>query len=166
MARVSKKKLDTTDIELPNTGDVRIKATAQGIERIEDTSEIDIMQDNRDVSDLAAQLAFLEEPVTITIHETSDPNPEPVFLAVNGVGPLENGVPWLPRGRELTIKRKFVEALLRAKVTTYGSKEIIQDGERMFVHPSKTSLKYPFSIVRDDNPKGRAWFTQIVNERA
>jgi len=166
MARVQRKKLDTNDIGLPSTGNVRIRATKQGIVKTKDESEIDIAQDNQFTAGWAADMAFLEEPVTITIHETSDPNPEPVFLAVGGVGPLENGVPWLPRGQDLTIKRKYVEALLRAKKTTYGNKEIVQDGERIMVHPAKTALAYPFSVVRDDNPKGAAWFKQIMYERA
>ncbi len=61
------------------------------------------------VSDYVKTLAFMEEPVTIMIHETTNPNDQQMcFLAVNGQGAGPGGVAWLKRGDQYTMARKFV----------------------------------------------------------
>lgn len=110
--------------------------------------------------DKAAELAFLEEMVMIRIHESGDPHAEnPVQLGVNG------RQVFIRRGEDVIVRRKFVEQLLRAKPENIQT-NIRRDGDgnvRNMITKTR-ALKYPFSIIRDDNPMGRAWERKIRAE--
>lgn len=107
----------------------------------------------------AEEMAFMEEKVIVNVHTTPDPNAEnPVPVFVNGRSQ------YLFRGVPTIVRRCFVERLARAKLTGYR-----QDLSE--VEPNKynrlymeTGLLYPFSVVRDDNPKGSAWLTKVLQE--
>lgn len=111
-------------------------------------------------NDIAAELAFLEEYVIIEIHETMDPQAELVIhLAINGRSV------YLARGRHEIVKRKYVEQLLRAKPQTVKTQVAKgNDGDYVNRTIKSAAMKYPFAIVRDDNPKGRAWMKKILQE--
>lgn len=114
-----------------------------------------------------ADLAFNEEYLVIQISEGTAENDEKLVpLWVNGEGAGPNGIPYIPRGVPVRIKRKFVERLARARPVMYDSKEVTNErGERTYVNPSRTGLKYPFAVIEDENPKGRAWLQAIIRER-
>ena len=100
----------------------------------------------------AAQLAFNEEPVEITVHETTEEFPDPI------VEVWCNGVPQrLIRGIPQVVKRKYVEILARARVQSMKTRVDIQQDNIFNRIDKHTALKYPFSVNRDDNPKGRDW---------
>lgn len=129
----------------------------------DDTTEIEIEQAN---AGRIAALAFLEEPVTIRIHGTTDDNAEQmIFCQVNGQGAGPNGIPYLPREIAVTIKRKFVEVLARARPVKVKHSERFnpESGERESVLNTKSSLMYPFDVVNDSD-KGRAWLSGIINQ--
>lgn len=141
-------------LDMPVEGDID---TMRRPDQREDARDIDI--DVFKNMDHAAQLLFMEELVTIQIHDTGDEQQEqlvPVFC--NGRSQ------YLPRGKDITIKRYFVERLLRAKpenVKTRLTRTVEGDIRN---HIDKTrSLKYPFSIVRD-TPKGLVWAKRIRAE--
>ena len=104
--------------------------------------------------------AFMEEPVKVMVHESTDPNEVPVpYVGVNGRNQF------FIRGKEQTVKRKFVEVLARAKLTRYKT-EIINDAQgnvRQRMIPA-TGLRYPFSVVEDKNPNGHAWLKKVLAE--
>lgn len=120
-------------------------------------------------------LAFAEEPVTVLIHPSSEAGasmvtdyvaclgiPAEVFL--NGRWCQSNG--YLPKGKPLTLKRKVVEILLRAKhddVTHDYAMNAGKDPDNVlgFV----TRMKYPLSIQGDTNPKSTEWFNRLVAQR-
>ncbi len=110
--------------------------------------------------DHAAQLAFLNEMVIVNIAENSDPNAEnPVMLSVNG------RAVYLKRGEDSVVRRMYVEQLLRAKPVGINTKVGRGDDGEVTNKITKTSaIKYPFSMVRDDSPLGRAWMRKILNE--
>lgn len=117
----------------------------------------------------AEQLAFLEEKMVINIMETTDKNAEKfVYVAVNGEGAGHLGLPYLPRGVDVTVKRKHVEKLLRSRPSSYESQEYVaENGERKIRYPETAALMYPFQVISDPSPdKGRAWMKQILAERA
>lgn len=142
-----------------------ISLTQDNQKIVDDVMEVEPVHDMYGFNAKAEALKFLEEIVTITISESTDQNaPSMVFLAVNGEGAGKNGVPWLPRGISVKVKRKFVERLARAKRTSYSSKERINaDGEREIYYPSRTALEYPF-VVEEDSAKGREWLRGILSE--
>lgn len=109
----------------------------------------------------AERLAFAEEQMVINIAPSSDRFPEdPVMVSVNG------RACYIPRGRKCVVRRKYVERLARAVVDT-----IRQDLSTESLNPTKVntltispSLKYPFSVVSDPNPRGPQWLQKILAE--
>ena len=105
-------------------------------------------------------LAFMEEEVIIKVHDTTDPNAVPVPPVWN-----DGRVQYFIRGQEQKVKRKFVERLARAKLTTFTQREEFDaTGSRTFVQVPHTSLLFPFELVEDKNPKGRDWLRTVLRD--
>lgn len=100
-----------------------------------------------------AMLAFMEMPVTVQIHTTTDPTAEQVFDITNG-GKRE----LFRRGETKTVARKFVNILASAKITTYTQQRRRNDeGIMEDVQVPRTALRYPFSVLDDKHPRGADW---------
>lgn len=106
----------------------------------------------------AANLKFMEDMVTIQIHETAEENAAPYFeIAVNGLPKIFH------RGKQYTVKRYFVEGLARAKPVHYKNEEFTQsDGIRSVRWPSRTGLRYSFAVVHDPHPRGHEWLRSVL----
>lgn len=108
----------------------------------------------------AEALAFMEESVDVMVHPSTDRNAEPIVeLWCNGRSQF------FARNQLQTVKRKFVEVLARARTTAY-TQERYRDGNgndaiRNIPH---TALRYPFSVMHDPNPRGRAWLQKVLAE--
>ena len=146
-----------------SVGDVSL--TPDNEKQFEGVQEIEVTNNLYSFNEKADMLKFMEEKVTINIAESTDPNaPSMIFCSVNGEGAGFNGIPWLPRGMDIVVKRKHVERLCRAKTTRYESKERMNAaGEREIYYPSRTALANPFVVV-EDTPKGRQWLRGILAE--
>jgi hypothetical protein len=106
-------------------------------------------------------MKFMEEPVTVTVHESLDEFAEnPVRVGNNGINQA------FVRGEPIEVKRKFVYALAKARPISYqqdmhvnqASGEVVQ---RML---PRRALKYPFSVIHDANPNGAAWLKKVLLE--
>jgi hypothetical protein len=115
-------------------------------------------------------LAFAEEPVTIRIERSGEKfAPNVIDLWVNGQGAeiLQNGR-WvtynaLPVGTPVTTKRKYVEVLARSKTDTINTKSGKKDEFSEINSIERyTSAKAPFSVIRDKNPLGVEWLTNLL----
>ena len=107
-------------------------------------------------------LKFDTEPVTVHIHESSDEQADGNFsISVGGKHQV------FFRGETKTVQRKFVEGLCRAKPVGFRWEEYQKDdGSRAVRYPKRTGLRYPFSIVKDANPKGGlAWANGIIKQQ-
>lgn len=107
--------------------------------------------------DLLDELKFNEELVEVSVAESHDPE-EPALVQTwcNGVSQF------FERGTVQTVKRKFVVQLARAKRTVYKQVEYVDaNGAKAFKQVPHTSMAYPFSIVRDSNPRGAEWARQL-----
>lgn len=151
-----KRTLDTTDEQVGR--EVTLNMPAEGplsqMVREDQRLENELVTVGADGLDnsYAAQLAFYEEPVEVTVHETTDEFSDPI------VDLYCNGVPQrLIRGQPQVIKRKYVEILARARVQSMKTRVDIQQDNIFNRIDKHTALKYPFSVSRDDNPKGRDW---------
>lgn len=120
-------------------------------------------------TDYLDELKFMEEPVTIRLEPSSDRNAATAFpVWVNGK-PAEvfqnnrwDEIGYLPVGRVLVTKRKYLEVIIRAKVDTIHTKTLEQDSERPNnVVQRFTSPVHSFSIIEDKNPRGPAWVTEL-----
>lgn len=104
------------------------------------------------------ELRFNEELVEVMVHETTDENAEnPVFTACNGV------TQYFFRGQPQMVKRKFVAILASVKEHGITTPEYAAgDGSRAMSIRRTSSLKYPFSIISDKNPRGAAWLRSLI----
>lgn len=117
---------------------------------IELASENDVLKADIDIE------AFMNEPVTIRLHMTDKEGALTVETpSVNGINqPIVRGV-------ASTIKRKYVEALARARSIGYAQVRNQFDPTDISM-VEKPTLSYPFEVIHDSNPRGRAWLEQIL----
>lgn len=142
----------TKSFDLPSTGDI-VHAPNEEIitgEAAKAAGDLDYQ----------AQLAFMEEKVVVSVLETVDPNAEPMPAV------YVNGVPqFFPRGVAVTCKRKFIEGLVRAKPEAIAVNVTERNSENPVNRINRSSAeKYPFQILRDDNPRGAAWLHALRTE--
>ncbi len=118
-----------------------LKVNESDIERVSDMSSIELE-------------AFMHEPVTIYVHPA------------RGVGELEiqlpnvNGINQpIPRGQEITVKRKYVEVLARCTISRFEqvTNQNRPENNRMIENKVQS---YPFD-VRRDTAKGKEWLQMI-----
>lgn len=121
---------------------------------------------NKDYID---ELAFNEEPVTIRIEPSNEKNAPAHFPCwVNGRGAdvLLNGewvsVGHLPVSTILTVKRKYVEVIMRSKIDTITT-DVVEEAGKDPINKVKrfTVATNSLSIIKDDNPLSRAWLTEL-----
>lgn len=102
--------------------------------------------------------AFMQEPVVINIMEAQDENATPmVEVGVNGRRMI------LPRGKDVTVPRCYVERLARAKRTVISQNLDPSLREQINRINRRQVLDYPFSTVQDTD-KGRQWLKQVLAE--
>lgn len=119
--------------------------------------------------DYLDQLAFNEEPVTIHIQPSADKNAATAIpVWVNGKGCevfLGNSwieCPYLPVNTKITLKRKYLEVLVRAKVDVVSTEILDAQGERPENKINRfTSAVASFSVIEDKNPKGAEWLIEL-----
>lgn len=142
--------LPTKQTILPNTGGLdTAKASAELL-------GLDVI-DKPIAQDHMAELAFMEEKLEVMLHESTDPNAEnPVQVAVNGINQF------FMRGVPQVVRRKYVGVLAGAKRGHITTPEITQNGERTAAIRKTQALAYPFSVIRDDNPRGPVWLRGLM----
>lgn len=145
------KMIDTNNID--TSSEQAYDASRHGFNQFEIQREINFKAK-------AAALAFNEELVTVQILDTDNPNAEQVVnLGINGVNQF------IFRGHEQTIKRKFLEQLSRAKTENISTPEYTDaQGNRATKIVKSQGLKYPFRVVKDDNPLGARWLEGILKQ--
>jgi hypothetical protein len=137
------------------------KQKIQGIEISDDAPEIETVSESKDFSALAASEAFMNELVTVMVHSTTDENQPPqVIISCNGMNqPIFRGYP-------TTVKRKYVEILARMKETKYTQVTRNPAAPDQIDMVARHGLSYPFDLVEDKNPRGRAWLNNVMAEPA
>ena len=121
-------------------------------------------------NDYAEALKFNEDAVTIRLEPSSDQNASKAFpVWVNGQGAevLLNGrwvsMTYLPVGEEVTVRRKVLENILRAKVNKVTNEVDGPESEQPYNRITRiTTAVQTVSIIQDNNPRGSAWAREIV----
>lgn len=115
----------------------------------------------REFQDAVEMEKFMSEPLTISIHTSSDKNAPPaVFVGVNGQQA------WFRRGTRVKgVPRRMVEVMARSQSTTYRTQQVRNpnDDEQMQTLRT-TSSDYGFSVIHDPNPKGAQWLARVTRE--
>lgn len=106
-------------------------------------------------------MAFMEEPLTIEIHVSSDKNAPPAVPA--GV---QGKLVWFLRGTKIrNVPRKYVEVLARSQSTAYKTQQVRDpNADEQMQTLRSTSQDYSFSVLHDPNPKGRQWLERVTRE--
>ena len=144
-----------------HTGDMATRAVPDvNMDAIEERDDEIILTDGEQFDrDYAAALAFTEEPVTIVLSRSSEKfAPAILDFHVNGK------TVWLPVGRPVTVKRKYVEVIARAQPYDVRTSIVKHEDREENKVERHTINKYPFSVIRDDNPKGHEWLAQVMRE--
>ncbi len=154
-----------SDLTMPATGSIGGLESAAG--RSFNSEFIEPVADLTNIDSKAAMLAFYEEPVEIMIMDNNDENPENyVFLAVNGRGPMPGGAPWCPRNIPIVMARKYVEVLARSKPVNLQTVEAQDhEGNKTIKIRRQSALRYPFTVLRDNNPRGGAWLREVLRQK-
>jgi hypothetical protein len=137
------------------------KDVVAGMEINDDTPTIEPVTAVKDFAQLASDEAFMNELVTVMVHQTTDENQAPhVIVNCNGTNqPIIRGVP-------TKVRRKYVEILAHMKETKYSqhlANPSVPDSIEMI---ARHGLAYPFDLIEDDNPRGRAWLTHVLAQPA
>ena len=135
----------------------------------EDDGEV-ILVDTPINKDYLDALAFAEEPVTIILNPSAEKNAPTAFpVWVNGKGAevFQQGrwdeIGYLPVGRPLIIKRKYLEVIIRAKLDSVTTAHDDSTVERPMNRINRaTSAVHSFSILEDANPRGQAWAKEMI----
>jgi hypothetical protein len=137
------------------------KPAVQGIEIIDDEPTVDMVSDSADFGALAASEAFMNEVVTVMVHSTTDENQSPhVIVNCNGINqPIVRGVP-------TQIRRKYLEILARMKETKYSQRTLNPAAPDQIEMIARSGFAYPFELIEDKNPRGRAWLSNVMAEPA
>jgi hypothetical protein len=132
-----------------------------GIEILDDTPTVDPVSQVVDFRELAASEAFMNEMVEVMVHASTDENQSPhVILNCNGTNqPIMRGVP-------MRVRRKYVEILARMKETKYTQITRNASAPEQIDMIARHGLSFPFDLVEDKNPRGRAWLQNVLTEAA
>jgi hypothetical protein len=137
------------------------KEVIAGMEIVDDASIIETVAESRDFSQLAADEGFMNELVEVMVHATTDENQAPhVIVNCNGTNqPIIRGVP-------TKVRRKYVEILARMKETKYSQVTRNPAAPDQIDMVARHGLAYPFELMNDPNPRGRAWLQNVLAEPA
>lgn len=119
--------------------------------------------------DYAAALAMAEEPVTVRIEPgLAENSPQFIEAWCNGERPeiFINGrwarVGFLPVNTEITIKRKMLEIIARAKVDRISTPGISAEASMVDNTAHRhTSAIHAITVIHDANPKGQVALAEM-----
>ena len=158
MARRRTTTVESGDLKIGQDQTFQMPATGP-VDREDFADSFEIVDGPKGMSKAAA-LAFDQEIVEVVVSPTTDKNAERYpCVYVRGIAQ------YFERGKRMAVRRKYVEGLARAKKTavyTVSAKD--QDGADTMNIVQDTGLKYPFAVVNDPNPNGRAWLEKVLAE--
>lgn len=133
--------------------------------RLKQTGETLVLDGIEVDQEYLAELAFYEEPVTILINPSTHKHAASIFENWSdgqGAEMLINGkwvvIKDLPVGKPITIKRKIVEQIIRARVMgvqTSHEEPPVPSPRNELIRTS--SHVHSFSVLRDTSPRGQEW---------
>jgi len=157
MSRHNRPIITTNDGKIPESQEIDLSMNAEQPDLAIVTDE---SMNSPVVKQYARELAFMEDVLQVIVGETEDPNAEnPVMAGCNGETVK------LYRGQQYSIKRKFVDSLIRTtfRVSTKHFKDSEGcDQTKMVKTPTRA---YNISILEDPAGElGRRWLQhQLAN---
>jgi hypothetical protein len=137
------------------------KEAIMGMEIVDDAEIVTSVSQEADFRALASNEAFMHELVEVMVHSTTDENQAPsVIVNCNGTNQV------IIRGVPTMIRRKYVEILARMKETKYNQVTRNPAAPDQIDMIARHGLAYPFELLNDSNPRGRAWLQNVLAEPA
>ena len=103
---------------------------------------------------------FMHEILTIIAHDDNQEG------ALDVLSPRVNGVAQpIIRGVHQKVKRKYVEVLARSRSTKYNQRQTDAGDPASLLMVPNSKMSCPFTVIHDQNPKGRAWLEGILREK-
>lgn len=151
-------RIETSDFEIQDAPPIGLEEIRRAAHASLDVEPITGVQMSEDAIKLEA---FMNEKVIVVVHEsTNEEDLEVIQVMVNGISQI------IVRGYPTPVKRKYIEALARAKETKYKQVQKDASDPSSLVMVPRSALAYPFAIERDDNPNGRAWLRDLIKQQA
>jgi len=154
----------TAEMDGPKAPDITLPAS--GPVDTEDFGDFEVVRDlQADKKQWSDNMRFMNELVTIRIHDTNDPNAEP-RVPVELIGKKSHPVygNHLPRGIELDVRRYVAEIIARAKpINVKTVKTIDHDGNDTSKIVRSIGVMYPFELV-NPKPADLDWLKRIRSE--
>jgi hypothetical protein len=137
------------------------KEVIAGMEILDDAEIVIPVSQEVDFRTLASDEAFMHEMVEVMVHSSTDENQAPnVIVNCNGTNQV------IMRGVPTTIRRKYLEILARMKETKYSQVTRNPAAPDQIDMIARHGLAYPFELIHDSNPRGRAWLQNVLAEPA
>jgi len=158
-ARSTRKDFEAAEKKVGQDSVRRMKSTGPAREALEPGRVVAV---ERVISkEKADALVFMEDVLTIIVHQSTNPTDEP-YPEVWNDGVCQR----FQRGVPMKVKRKYVEVLARCKRTAFSNEKAKDpQGNDIYRYPSHTALRYPFAVQHDPaGDKGRAWLEGVLAE--
>ncbi len=182
MSRAATRETPSTDFPIGNHSTITEKTAREDVgreksdgnrlfgRRLKHTPDNLILLDGIEVDQAYLdELAFNEDPIMLVINPSTHKNAASIFENwSNGIGAemLVNGkwviIKDLPVGKPITIKRKIVEQIMRARVMnvqTIHEEPPVSSPRNEIIRTS--SHVHSFSILRDDSPRSKEWLEMV-----
>lgn len=167
----------TKEVEFTNDQLAQRDPVAHSLEETPDFSDTIQAVDPKHIeNEYLERLKMDNDPVTIMIAKGNEQKPAltvPVWVQGIGAEVLKDGkwvqLGWLPVDIPVTTKRKFVEALARARPVNVDNEVIggmnpLGDLPKNQIRHTARALNQ-FSVLEDRNPKGGEWLRRLAAER-
>lgn len=129
-----------------------------GIGEIGESPGIEMVTE-KDFIEVSKMEAFMNEKVKVYLSPDGTQGAlDIVVVTVNGINQP------IIRGKEQWIKRKYVEALARSRITTYQQQTPDPTKPDVIQMIDITSITYPFAVREDPNPRGWPWLSAILDQ--
>ena len=105
----------------------------------------------------ADNMAFNAEKVTFVVNESTEAGVDNPVICGNSGNARQF---W--RGIEYTEERRFLESLMRAKITRYSQRKVVDpQGIESYQQIPHTACRYDIRVLHDPHPKGHEWLKSI-----
>ena len=149
-----RKAVDATDFQIGQPGTVTMPLTGAPVLERPDIQVVD----GPDWKDKASILDFMNDVLLVEVATTTDKY-EPQFVQLWNDGRIQV----IPRGIPTHVKRKYVEVMARMKMESFRNEEYRDmDGNNSVRWPKTSGLRYPFAVIEDPSPNGRAWLRSVL----
>jgi len=147
------KEVDAINEKLPKNESIAVSEIGKNDAPIERMSENDFAKDME-------MEVFMNQLLTVIVHPSTEEGSLPVVTPnVNGINqPIIRGV-------QSKVKRKYVEALARSRITKYKQRVPNPMRPENIQMDENTVLTYPFSVIEDPHPDGRVWLEAILAQK-